>query len=301
MFDLFEKRLADLIADGLSTETGVQLVTRPRSNLSTVAPSNVKVIIIVTLFDAHSDDRMGDDSFEKRGIRGDYKLKTVLRMSGTVVLECRISPTGGSSLEKRRVTLLRVIDSLMVFLHSTDVRNGKKFDLPIDQGFKIQGFRLQSVTPVVGAESDFSRMELRYHFSGQFWPVKPEVDGDVITSIPSRLAILPLAIPEQITMKAGASVQAIKFTCDTRNLGGASIAIVARLPGASPAGTLSGDTAGLTGGWTAFPVNSSGECTINYIPPAVTTVVVSDRLVIAIRKENGPGSVLAESEIINVP
>ncbi len=301
MLNSFEKRLADLIADGLSTEAGLQLVTRPRSDLPSVASANSKAVVIVRLFDARCDGHMGDDGLERRGARGEYRLKTILTMSGTALLECRISPTGGASLEQRRLTLLRVVDSLMLFLHKPEVRNGKAFDLTEDQGFKIEGFRLDSLAHPTGVDDDFSRIELRYHFNGQFWPVEPEIEGAVITMMPSRLTVLPLGIPESITVKAGAPVQSIAFFCDKRESGGALMEIVARLRGASPAGVLSGDTTGLTGGWTSFPVTSSGECSILYAPPAGISKTVIDRLVVALRKGNGPGALLAESEIVVAP
>jgi hypothetical protein len=301
MLDSFEKRLAAIIADGLSANANIQLVTRPRGNINTVAPSNVKAVLIVKLNTAQPDLHMGDDNRQRMGVKGDYKLKTVLNLKGSASIECRIAPIDGAQLEKRRSILLTVLDSLLAMMQADSIRNGRAFDNDTDQGFRIEGFRLAEINPIVDTAESFSRIEVVFNYNGQFWPVVPEAEGDAIELLPMRMAILPLEMAEHVKVKAGVAQQAIPVRMDIRAMSGAVASVVARLSGASPAGTLSGDTSGLVDGWTGFTVNAQGECRIAYVPPTSIAAPATDHVVLAMRTEQGVGALLGEFDILVEP
>src|SRR6185436_15344806 len=108
MLDSFETRLTDMIADALENVAALQLVTRSRSDLATAAAEDDQVALVVHTLRAAPDVTMGDDARERRGAKGQYQLRTVLRLAGQVAIDAVIHPVGGGNLDARRRIVMQV-------------------------------------------------------------------------------------------------------------------------------------------------------------------------------------------------
>ena len=112
-------------------------------------------------------------------------------------------------------------------------------------------------------------IELVYGFEGQFWPVGEAPEGDVITTLPTRLTVMPVRLPDRIVARAGGSNLSVPIRLDLSATGGAESAIAARLEGAAPPGALVGDGTPAPAGFTGFVVDTGGVSELVYQPPAV--------------------------------
>ena len=293
MLDSFEARVADLVADELNGIAAVQTVTRPRGDLSTDAG---RVAIVVHTLTAAPDVTLGDDARERLGSRGQYQLRTTLRLAGQLAISVIISPTGGADIGDRRRIVVDVVDSLLVALQRQSIRSGQDFQTGVDLGFDLDGFRFAGLAAPDNDAGGFSTIRALYDFSGRFWPVEAPEAGDAITALPTRIAVLPVQIPERIRAVAGADLH-VPLKLDLRALNGASARVMARLRGAAPPGQLVGVTTDVPAGWTAFNLDTDGSVNILYRPPATVATPVRVGVSTALSRAQRPFVELAELTI----
>lgn len=262
MIEEFEARLADLIADRLAGTTELTSIGRMRDGFPDAEGPSAAVMVL----SADPDAELGDDRREVFGGRGERAERPVLRLGGEALVRLEVSAAASSA---ERAALLRALDRLLLELHDPAVRDGSAFDTGADLGFALDGgFRLARVTagPDGAPALDHRRFDLRYRYAGRFWPVMPPLVGPAITSIPTRLALLPASIPKGLAARAGAPTLSIGVPLDLRALGGAVPELVARLQGAAPAGVLEGASDGLPPGFVRVPV-LDGAARLAYVPP----------------------------------
>jgi hypothetical protein len=268
MLDSFESRLTDMLADGLPAPTS--LVVRPRDDVPDLllAPPQ-PVLIVVRVLSAEVNHLLGDDALERLGQRGSYQLRPVLYLTGEAVLDFKIAPPapGGDALLPRQ-NLLQVLDQALVLLHQDKVRQGQAFQTGSDVGFDLDGFRLTQLGPLPDEPENVRALRAVYHYSGRFWPVETPAEGDIIDRLPTRMAVLPIQIPEGVTAKAGGVDVRVSLAADLRPLNGAPVRLTARLRGASPPGTLIGDSSGIPSGFVAYDPDEGGVFHLVYRPPA---------------------------------
>lgn len=255
MLDEFEERLVDLVADLLAPADEIDRVIRPGQ----AAAEQMLVTACVDAFKVVPGIR--DDERRVLGSKGDYRLRTTLTLGGTVSLEIRQSSTNDTS----RSRLVRALDRVLVVLQSAPVRDGRAFARAgEDQGFELSAFRIVSVD---GSEDRLSHVHCRFEFAGDFWPVEPAVEGARIEEIPTRLALLPLGMPEGLRARPATDLD-IPVRLDLRTFGGARPRLAARLSGASPVGSLIGDTDELPAGDVGYTPSADGDVHLLYRPPA---------------------------------
>jgi hypothetical protein len=293
MLDSFEARVADLVADELNGIAAVQTVTRPRGDLST---DPGRVAIVVHTLTATPAVTLGDDARERLGSRGQYQLRTTLRLAGQLAISAVISPTEGDDVGGRRRIVVDVVDALLVAFHRQSIRSGQEFQTGADLGFDLDGFRFAGLAAPDNAAGGFATVRALFDFSGRFWPVEAPEAGDAITALPTRIAVLPVQIPERIRAVAGADLQ-VPLKLDLRALNGASARVMARLRGAAPPGQLVGATTDVPAGWTAFDLDTDGSVSILYRPPATVATPVRVEVSTALSRAQRPFVALAELTI----
>ncbi len=281
MLDSFETRLTGIVAE-LLAGGGVQAVTRPRGDDAAVAGESGKVVVVVRILTVEPDRQWGDDSREKLGLKGQYRTRTSLSLHGQVAIDLTIDPSSGAGLGARRQTLLAAVDRLLVALQTERIRNGRQFLADTDLGFELDGFRFNRVGPPEEAPASFSTLRVYCTYSGRFWPVEPAAEGDLISTLPARLLVLPVEMPERVRAKAGGPDVGIPLRMDLRSLNGATATVIARLQGTSPPGSLVGDAAGVPAGWTGFTPDAQGVVRIVYHPPATVAGTVQVRVTVAL-------------------
>jgi hypothetical protein len=268
MLDPFESRLAGILSDGL---TGTDhIVVRPRDDIADLLNEAAqRVVIVVRLLTAEADNHLGDDARERLGQRGNYQLRRSLFLTGTVAVDFIIAetPKNGDALVNRPL-LLQVLDQALVVLHEENLRNGRAFQTGDDLGFDLDGFRLTELGPIPQEPGNMRTLRAVYKYAGRFWPVETPAEGDAIETLPTRIAVLPIRIPENIQAHAGGADVTIPLHVDLRALNGAPARLVARLLGASPPGELIGDTADIPAGYVSYEPNASDVFELVYRPPA---------------------------------
>jgi hypothetical protein len=283
-----------MLADALPANTGVQLVTRPRSDLGAVAPAKDKVVVLVRTVSAAATQRLGDDQRERRGTKGHYQLQTSLHLEGQVAIDCTINADGGNDLELRRPALMQALDRILVALQAENVRTGPAFQTGDDLGFEIVGFRLVRVEPPAENPGTFAALRAIYAFSGRFWPVEAPLAGRHITTPLTRLAVLPVVAPERVMAAAGGADVTIPLRIDLRTLGGASAVVATHLEGTSPPGSLvGGTTQGVPDGWRGFTLDDSGVAAIVYRPPAAVAGIAVVQVAATLCRASEPSVPLA--------
>jgi hypothetical protein len=293
MLDSLEARLADLIADELSGVAALQTVTRPRSDLATVPG---RVALVVRAVNATPVVAMGDDARERLGNRGEYQLRTTLRLAGQVAIDAIINPVSGPAVAERRRIVMDVVDRLLVALQRPTIREGQDFQTGADLGFELDGFRFAGLSAPAETPASFSTIRALYDFTGRFWPVEAPLEGEAILAVPTRIAVLPVQIPERIRAIAGSELT-IPLRIDLRALNGAEARVMARLRGASPPGQLIGSTADVPAGWLAFLPEAGGTFNILYRPPSTVTNPLRVGVSTALSRPQRPFVSLVEFEI----
>lgn len=289
MIDAFEARAADLLADRLSGAPGVQGVMRAGGGLP--APSGTAAQIRLWVGAARPSLEVGDDRAQVRRGAGGYELRPVLRLAGELLIELEIGKQGGGSpgASVQRQTLMGALDRLLVVLNDGKVRDGTAFATGADQGFELDGFRLERVEPVPDAPGDFRRIRTVYAYAGRFWPVQPAVAGKAIEQLPTRMIVLPAERPEVLAAVAGGPDLQVSIAIDLRVRDGAVARVVARLLGASPPGALIGETAGLPPGSVGYlPVD--GRFQIVYRPPVSLSQSTRVSVELSLSREGGQGT-----------
>lgn len=294
MLDSFESRLTDMLADGLITETSQ--VVRPRDDLSDLlAAQPQRVLIIVRVLSAEANHLLGDDALERLGQRGSYQLRPALYLTGQAALEFRIAPPGpGADPLPPRQNLLQVLDQALVLLHQDKVRQGRAFQTGSDLGFDLDGFRLAQLGPLPDEPENVRALRVVYHYSGRFWPVEALAEGKVIDRFPTRIAVLPIQIPEGVTATAGGADVRVPLAADLRFLNGAPVRLTARLRGASPPGTLIGDTSNIPAGFVAYDPDERDVFYLVYRPPASLSQDTQVRVALGLAQAERPTVQLGE-------
>lgn len=297
MLDSFESRLTDMLADGLPTLNG--LPTRPVDDLADLFSDEAdRAVIVVQILSAEANPLVGDDALERLGQRGDYQLRPVLYFKGETILDFRMAPPGtGPEPLAARQTLLQVLDQVLVWLHQDQVRQGRAFQTDDDLGFDLDSFRLIQVGPLPDEPENVRAVRATYFYEGRFWPVETPAEGDIIDHLPTRIAVLPVQIPEGLTAQAGGADVTVPLPIDLRALNGAPIRITARLRGASPPGTLVGESDGVPTGFVAYEPDENGIFQLVYRPPATLSDDVQVRIALGLAHPEQPTVQLGELRI----
>ncbi len=292
MLDAFEARLADLFADRLAGEPGLRL---PLRSLPAAAPDS-GIQPVLRVLSATAPVQLGDDAPRVRRLAGGLGLRTVLPLEGMAAID--LLPAG----DLARPAWLAALDLVLVAFQAEDMRSGAAFADGTDQGFLLRGFRLSEAV-VAG---DAAPMRALFRYEGEFWPVRPDEDGPAIASIPTRLAVLPVAAGEALVARAGGADLVIPVGLDLRGmtlpgLGDAGpVRVVARLRGAAPPGSLVGETASLPG-YTAYPLEADGVVRLVFRPPAVVAATVVAGIEVALEGAGRTRVALAEIAVRVVP
>jgi hypothetical protein len=297
VIDPFEARLADLVADRLGVAPEIDRVTRARDGLTD--PAAGKARLTVQVLGAQPSTEVGDDTLERQP--DGASLRPVLRLAGAAQIAVAVAAaTGDADQAAERATLLAALDRLLVALHDGTVRDGSAFATGVDQGFALDGFRLEEIAPPVAAPDDFHRVVVRYSYSGRFWPLTPAVTGDRIRTLPTRLAVLPFLVTDARTTKAGQDLS-LPIALELHSEAGATAQLTARLLGASPVGQLVGATAGLPPGSVGYSRGSDGRFTVVYRPPATVAAPATVRIAIALSSPDRPTVALGELAVVVQP
>lgn len=268
MIDSFEARLVNLIADRLAGTTEILSVNRMRDGLPLPTAVGPRAAVLVTT--ARPQEDLGDDRQEVLGDKGARALRPVLRLDGEALVRLEVKEATNVA---QRSALVKALDRLLLVLHDADVRSGKAFQTATDQGFALDGgFRLVrfDAIPLGTPAIESRRFDVVYAWSGRFWPVRPALLGPRIDDVQTRQVVLPMQLPQDLEVKAGAAPITVSIPLDLTATGGAVPALVARLQGATPPGTLVGATTGLPPGFFAVPV-AAGVARVQYRAPATAT------------------------------
>lgn len=293
MLQSFEKRLADLLADALRGAEGVRDVRLARDGNPAAAPSAASVT--VRLMDAAPTPEVGDDRPEVLGSKPRFSLRPVLHLSGEVRVELEIGPaTSAVDRGAQRERLLGALDQVILALHPEKVRTGEEFATGEDQGFELDGFRFHRIASPDGARTDHRRLQAYYRYSGRFWPVGPPVEGPAILELPTRVAFLPVFLPDRLSATAGGPDLRVPIRMDLRAFGGAARRLAGRLAGETPPGSLVGDAADLPAGMIGWPVDLDGTATLLYRPPPAVAGRARARIRLQLVQLHGAGVDLGE-------
>jgi len=268
VFREFEDRLTDLLADRLAAVSGIAVL---RTLDGTAQVNTVQVAPRIT--NVTTDVEFGDDDRDRIGPRSELRLRTTLHVAGDVLLTLRIGARANAA--QRRQRLLTALDRVLPALAEGEVRRGHAFELPTDQGFELDGFRLLGFAEPEDASAGM--MEVRYRFVGRFWPAGIEQIGDAIRRIPVRVAVLPIMLPQGLVAREGTEIE-IPVRLDVRALESRAPGEVtppfgsghvhAQLRGASPPGVLIGGIASPTGIGRAYAQSETGVFPVIYRAPA---------------------------------
>lgn len=265
MLDAFETRLADMLANALAGQPNLGPVGRTGA---TAGPAAGEVGIGVHLASFEPNHRVGDDRQDEIRQPGDIRLRPTLHLRGAVRVTLTAAAPPPPDALAGRERLVGLADRLLLALHGEDVRRGLAFQTGSDLGFELDSFRLEaSPAPPEGTIENL-QLHIDYGFAGRFWPVEIHPSGDPIVTIPTRLNVMPVRLPEQIGTRAGAPDLTVPVQLDLRATDGAVAVLAARLEGAAPAGALVGDGAPAPPGYTGFAVGPSGTVALVYQPPA---------------------------------
>lgn len=267
MLNAFEQRLADLLADALAQTPAVDGVVRaggPAVNASASA-----ALITARVLSAAPREEVGDDRRELLRVPGGLDLRTLLRLSGEVLLEVTLARAlNAGDAATQRASLMEALDALLAVLQDSALRSGEEFDTDEDQGFELDSFVLRSVDSQHDSPDDVRAFRVLCRYSGRFWPVEPALAGPAIERIPTRIAVLPAKFPASVRARASDGDVRVPIEVDLRELGGARGLLVARLLGSTPPGALVPDSAGAPAGSAGFAPQADGRFEVVYRPPA---------------------------------
>ncbi len=286
MLDPFENRLTDMLSDGLAGSDSV--VVRPRDDIPDLVAENAqRVVVTVRVLTGASNSHLGDDARERLGQRRNYQLRPTLFLTGTVAVDFAVAATPQDGDARiNRPLLMQVLDRALMVLHDENLRTGQAFQTGPDPGFDLEGFRLTRLGPLPEQRESFHTLRATYRYTGRFWPVGAAAAGDMIETLPTRIAILPVQIPENIKAGAGAGDVTVPLHVDLRPLNGAPVRLVARMKGASPPGELIGDTTHAPVGFVAYEPGAENVFNLVYRPPASLNNDTRVRIVLSLAHTN---------------
>jgi hypothetical protein len=288
MLDGFEARLADLFADLLAGTPGLRLPVRELP----AAAVDSGILPVLRVLSLGAAPLLGDDAPLVRRLPGGLGLRTVLALEGVVGME--LIPAANVA----RPAVLQALDAVLAAFQTAELRSGAGFADGTDQGFALHGFRFRNLA---APEEGAAPMRLHFTFAGDFWPVRPEAEGPVITAVPTRLVSLPVQVPQGLVARAGGPELIIPLTLDMRSLGAGPVRVVARLRGAAPPGSLQGDAAEAPPGFTGFPVDAAGVARLVFRPAATLAAPTLATLQVALAGAGQAGVALAEVPVRVLP
>lgn len=298
MLNAFEERLIDLLADAVS---GSPPQGQPRievlARVGAAAAAATDVAVSAQLGEATGWSDFGDDGQVARKIEAGWRLRTEIPLNGEVAVS--LVAQSGTPVE-RRARLLNALDRMLVVLDAEALRHGTGFDPGQDRGFAISGFRLLRVDANNDKPPDPTRMTLVYGYQGRFWPVVAEVEGPQIRTLPTRFAILPLAVPERLSTRAGNGALAIDIRADLRGLEGGSPVLMAKLRGLAP-GVLEGTGLPAPQGFVGSAADTSGRFPLSYRPPAAVAGPIDVGIQLSLASSAGATVVLDDLTVKVLP
>jgi hypothetical protein len=277
MLNSFETRLTEILSDSLLEWPEPHAVIRQGSELPPLNPNDSRTVIAVQMVSAEHSERLGDDALDRIGMKGDYHLKKILGLNGTI--ELTVSFEGNTDGVSPRVLQMQAVDRILLALHIDTLRNGMSFTTEEDLGFQLDGFRLEHINSSRSETTIIPEVNIAYNFSGSFWPIEPLMQGPVITDTPTRIAVLPVTIPADLSVHAGTANLPIPIQGDLRVMGSAVLRLYARLRNNGGPGILIGITDGLPEGFVAYEPDENSTFMVTYQPPetvATTTVVETE-------------------------
>lgn len=296
MLDAFEARLTDLLADALEGTDAISAVLRARDGMSPPGANGVRVVVQVV--GVAPDTRVGDDRREILGQPGDWSLRPVLHLTGTVQVSLATGQARTSvDQQAQRSRVLGALDAVLVAMQAEAMRTGTGFDTGTDQGFDVRDLRLQEVEQATETSTSHRSLTMRFAFQGRFWPVEAPVAGDSIQMIPTRVAFLPVRLPEQTRVRAGDPELSIPVQVDLRSLNGAPARVVARLAGSEPPGQLVGITDDLPVGSVGYEAVEPGLFLVRYQPPAALSGSTRVRILLRLSHTDRVSVELAELSV----
>lgn len=264
MLNAFEQRLIELLTD---TFAGPPPAGEPRvrvlARAGEPAPANTDVSIAVELRQATVWPDFGDDALTERRVGDAWRLRTEFALSGEASMG--LAALTGTPAQ-RRERLMRGLDRLLVALGPPDIRHGTAFQTSEDRGFAIDGFRLVRWDADPLELPDPNRARLVYAWHGHFWPVREEPEGPAIAVLPTRVAVLPMRLPERLVVRAGSGANPVPVRVDLRATGGASPRLFARIKGTGP-GVLVGSGVVAADGFVGSEPAADGVFPLTYQPP----------------------------------
>ena len=298
MLNAFEGRLIELLADAFAgpPPTGEPRV-RVRPRAGGAEPQGTDVALTIALGNASPWTDFGDDAEVARRVNNVWLLRPEVPLTGEISIT--LEALTGDPVE-RRTRLMQALDGLLIVLDTEALRRGRAFDPPVDQGFAISAFRLQRLETDIADTPDPTRLRLVYGYEGRFWQVRPDVAGGAITHLPTRMAILPLSIPEHTVVRAGTGPAALPVRGDLRAMDGATPVLLARLRGLGP-GTLTGSGAAAPEGFVASQARPDGLFPLSYAPPAAVASPVRVDIELSLGSPEGTSVVLDELSVQVVP
>ena len=298
MLNAFEARLIELLADAFAGPTSAgEPRVGVRSRAGGPDPQNAEVALTVALGNASPWTDFGDDAEVARRVNEVWLLRPEVPLTGEVSIV--LGALGGDPVQCR-TQLLQALDRLLVVLDAEALRRGRALDPAVDQGFAISAFRLQHIETDIAGTPDPARLRLVYGYEGRFWPVRPDVEGGAITELPTRIAILPLSIPERTVVRAGTGPAALSVRGDLRAMRGAAPVLLARLRGLAP-GTLAGSGAAAPEGFVASLPRPDGLFPLSYAPPAAVAATVRVDIELSLGSPEGVTVVLDDLSLEVVP
>jgi hypothetical protein len=226
-------------------------------------------------------------------VPGSTDLRRVLRLICTAEIGVYPSSSGKRGQE------LSGMEQIAYLLDAPELRNGKAFEKPGDQGFIIHSLQVTGGSaPLISGGTAATGLTLEVR--GWFWPKgKPGKTGIAIARVRVRGVGLTLSIaPSPAVLRAGGPPQEFSLSLPAMGplavteSGAASAGPFGRLycalrtrDGSNPLGTLSGGVAALDGG--RLIELTGEEALLTYTPGAQATV---EDLVIALENgESGEG------------
>jgi len=282
VIDQFEQRLADLLAERITSSTFERIV---RAEVD-AAPTAGKAEAVVRVERAAATAVVGDDTREV--LPDKSSLRRVLRLSGTSLVRVQAAPgLDAATRNAQRKVLITAVDAVLLALHDADVRSGSAFETGSDLGFALEAFRLADWGPPEVPAVNSIAVEIRYQFEGRFWPVEPVVVGGAIKKMPLRLAVQS-GMPDPIVIRAGSADLTIPVPLELQVSDGAEARLAARLLGASPPGSLIGDATGLPPGSVGFPRGTDGIFRVVYRPPPTVVGQAEARIALELAAKDRP-------------
>jgi hypothetical protein len=294
----FEQQLITVLTEGF---VGPPPAGEPRVSVLTSAGeapgANVDVVISADLRQARVWPDFGDDSLVERREGDVWRLRTELALEGDASI--LLAAVTGTPTEQR-TRLLQALDRLLVALDPPDVRQGRAFATDADEGFALEAFRFVRLDPDPANAPDPARVRVTYAWKGRFWPVRVDPEGPAISRIPTRIAVLPMRLPDRLVVRAGSGANPVPVRIDLRAHAGAAPRLFARIKGLGP-GQLVGSGAAAADGFVGSEAGADGVFPLTYAPPGAVASRTQLAIEFSLGSPAGRTVLLDELQIEVVP